>query len=51
MIREVGVKRFADDASDVAWLDPDGTSAHRSLAEKEQGGRARSARARAAPIT
>ena len=23
MIREVGINRFADDPSDVAWLDPD----------------------------
>jgi len=34
MIREVGVKRFADDASDVAWLDPGKDSSAASLAEK-----------------
>ena len=26
MIREVGIKRFGDDASDVAWLDPESDS-------------------------
>ncbi len=32
MIREVGVKRFADDPSDVAWLDPVKDESSRSLA-------------------
>jgi ectoine hydroxylase-related dioxygenase (phytanoyl-CoA dioxygenase family) len=31
MIREVGVKRFTDDASDVAWLDPEKDVSARSL--------------------
>ena len=31
MIREVGVKRFADDPSDVAWLDPTVDVSARSL--------------------
>ena len=36
MIREVGVKRFADDASDVAWLDPVRDASSRSpMAERE----------------
>ncbi len=34
MIREVGIKRFADDASDVAWLDPDRDASSRSLASE-----------------
>jgi hypothetical protein len=33
-IKEIGVKRFADDASNVAWLDPDHDGSARSL-EKE----------------
>lgn len=33
MIREVGVKRFADDASNVAWLDPERDLSARSLAK------------------
>lgn len=37
MIREFGIKRFADDASDVAWLDPEIDVSARSLADKEQG--------------
>jgi hypothetical protein len=35
MIKEVGVKRFADDQSDVAWLDPDKDVSHKTLAAKE----------------
>ena len=31
MIRQVGVKRFADDGSDVAWLDPDHDASAKSL--------------------
>jgi hypothetical protein len=31
MIREVGIKRFADDGSDVAWLDPKTDVSARSL--------------------
>ena len=34
MILEVGVKRFSEDASDVAWLDPDKDVSAASLAEK-----------------
>ena len=34
MIREVGIKRFADDASDVAWLDPQNDQSARSLARE-----------------
>ena len=34
MIREVGIKRFADDASDVAWLDPAERLRARSLARE-----------------
>jgi ectoine hydroxylase len=30
-IKELGVRRFADDASDVAWLDPDHDASARSL--------------------
>src|SRR3954454_3413132 len=30
-IKAVGVKRFADDQSDVAWLDPDKDVSHRTL--------------------
>ncbi len=33
LIREVGIKRFADDASDVAWLDPEVDASARSLAK------------------
>ncbi len=32
MIREVGVRRFADDPGDVAWLDPDRDASGRSPA-------------------
>jgi hypothetical protein len=35
MIREVGVKRFSDDATDVAWLDPAADVSARSLGGKE----------------
>ncbi len=42
-IREVGVKRFSDDSSDVAWLRPDADESARSLTESrgrpEGGGR------------
>ncbi|MDP6354653.1 MAG: phytanoyl-CoA dioxygenase family protein [Planctomycetota bacterium] len=34
-IKEVGVSRFADDASDVAWLDPTEDVSARSLDERE----------------
>jgi hypothetical protein len=34
MIREVGIKRFTDDASDVAWLDPEKDVSARSLEQK-----------------
>jgi ectoine hydroxylase len=34
MILEVGAKRFGEDASDVAWLDPDKDVSAASLAEK-----------------
>lgn len=34
-IREVGIRRFADDAADVAWLDPERDSSAKSLAESE----------------
>ena len=34
MIREVGVKRFADDPSDVAWLDPEVDVSARSLGKE-----------------
>jgi hypothetical protein len=34
MIKAVGVKRFAEDPSDVAWLDPDRDVSARSLTEK-----------------
>jgi hypothetical protein len=34
LIREAGVKRFSDDSSDVAWLDPNKDSSAASLAEK-----------------
>lgn len=30
-IKEIGIKRFADDASDVAWLDPEHDGSARSL--------------------
>ena len=30
-IKEIGIKRFADDASDVAWLDPEHDASARSL--------------------
>ncbi len=33
MIREVGIKRFGDDASDVAWLDPSTDQSARSLSK------------------
>lgn len=32
MVREAGIKRFADDPSDVAWLDPDRDASSKSLA-------------------
>jgi hypothetical protein len=35
MIREVGIKRFADDTSDVAWLDPGQDVSARSLNPNE----------------
>lgn len=34
-IKEVGIRRFGDDASDVAWLDPDADVSARKLGEKE----------------
>ncbi len=34
-IKQVGVKRFGDDASDVAWLDPDHDASARSLKDAE----------------
>ena len=34
MIREVGVKRFEQDQSDVAWLDPNKDVSHRKLTTK-----------------
>ena len=34
LIREVGIKRFADDSSDVAWLDPEVDVSARSLAKE-----------------
>jgi len=37
MIREVGVRRFADDPGDVAWLDPERDRSGRSLVEGEKG--------------
>jgi ectoine hydroxylase len=37
MIREVGVKRFADDPSNVAWLDPVQDESSRSLAREREG--------------
>ena len=37
MIREVGVRRFADDPSDVAWLDPVEDESSRSLAREREG--------------
>jgi ectoine hydroxylase-related dioxygenase (phytanoyl-CoA dioxygenase family) len=36
MIRAVGIKRFADDSSDVAWLDPEKDASARSLARGEE---------------
>jgi ectoine hydroxylase len=36
MIKEVGVKRFADDQSDVAWLDPDKDVSHKTLAATKE---------------
>ena len=35
-IREVGVRRFADDPADVAWLDPHADRSGRSLAQEEK---------------
>lgn len=35
-IREVGIKRFADDSSDVAWLDPKKDVSARSLDRSEE---------------
>ncbi len=34
MIREVGIKRFADDPSDVSWLDPEIDVSASSLGKK-----------------
>ena len=34
LIKEIGIKRFADDASDVAWLDPEHDASARSLEER-----------------
>jgi hypothetical protein len=34
MIKSVGIKRFAEDTSDVSWLDPDRDVSARSLSEK-----------------
>jgi hypothetical protein len=34
LIREVGIKRFADDSSDVAWLDLEVNVSARSLAKE-----------------
>ena len=39
-ILEVGIKRFADDASDVAWLDPAVDQRRAPSPTNEQGGRA-----------
>jgi len=36
-VREVGVRRFADDPGDVAWLDPERDRSGRSLVEGEKG--------------
>lgn len=36
MIRQVGARRFAEDASDVAWLDPNQDASASSLAEKSR---------------
>src|SRR6476469_3417563 len=36
MIKEVGEKRFADDQSDVAWLDPDKDVSHKTLAATKE---------------
>ena len=36
MIRTVGIRRFADDSSDVAWLDPEKDASARSLARGEE---------------
>jgi ectoine hydroxylase-related dioxygenase (phytanoyl-CoA dioxygenase family) len=36
MIKEVGVKRFADDKSDVAWLDPNKDVSHKTLAKDQE---------------
>jgi ectoine hydroxylase len=36
-VREVGVTRFADDPSDVAWLDPNRDESSRSLASEPKG--------------
>ncbi len=38
MIREVGIKRFADDRSNVAWLDPNQDVSATSLKQEESGG-------------
>ena len=37
MVREAGVKRFADDPSDVAWLDPRRTPAPEAQGEHQEG--------------
>jgi len=36
-VREVGIRRFADDSGDLAWLDPDRDRSGRSLVEGEKG--------------
>jgi hypothetical protein len=36
-IKEVGIRRFADDAGDVAWLDPDRDDSAKSLGETRPG--------------
>lgn len=35
-IKEIGLKRFADDASDVAWLDPQHDASARSLQSRDE---------------
>ena len=36
MLREVGIKRFAEDQSDVAWLDPNKDVSHKTLAKDQE---------------
>jgi len=36
-VREVGIRRFADDSGDLAWLDPERDRSGRSLVEGEKG--------------